>query len=341
MAQPIPQELAHLVALNVEFNILICLQCKIAVTPGAIIRHLGDRHKTNIELRKQVDQYIQEFPFKYDHKTVVLPKAGLCPQPIIPIVNGFQCKQCPFITQNRAVIKQHGNKKHQKQRVPDTELYHRVRIQSWFDERRARYWTVDESKQREQERQARRNRIRDVGEESDDNESHSSHESHSEGEYDETQDPIIQEIEKWQEEAQERRLRLLKDVPKVEMDSWLQYTKWNEVFSGTKHNFIKIFQFTRMPDPDEPQLDRLIRAWNRILERCLNTLEDTDHKDVLKWWSSPQNEAASQRPFELPQNAKTIDKYSEIWIRFICYIMRTAPTESATDETGMYTFLSS
>jgi hypothetical protein len=33
----------------------------------------------------------------------------------------------------------------------------------------------------------------------------------------------------WKAEAQERRLRALKDVPAVEMDSWLQYTKWNKV----------------------------------------------------------------------------------------------------------------
>jgi hypothetical protein len=29
-------------------------------------------------------------------------------------------------------------------------------------------------------------------------------------------------------------------------------------------------------------------------------LEATDHKDVLKWWASPKNEAADQRPFEIP-----------------------------------------
>jgi hypothetical protein len=111
------------------------------------------------------------------------------------------------------------------------------------------------------------------------------------------------------------------------MDSWLQYTKWNEVLSQSKHNLVKTFHYTRMPDPDEPQLERLLRAWNRILERCLDTLEATDHKDALKWWGSPRNEAASQRPFELPQNAKTIDKYSGIFACFICYMIRTAPIE--------------
>jgi len=98
---------------------------------------------------------------------------------------------------------------------------------------------------------------------------------------------------------------------------------------------IKTSQFTRMPDPNEPELDRLLRAWKRILERGLETLENTDHKDVLKWWASPQNEGASQRPFELPDNTQTIDKYSGYIEQMICYIMRIAPKEESTDETGM------
>ena len=46
---------------------------------------------------------------------------------------------------------------------------------------------------------------------------------------------------------------MLKDVPVVEMDSWFQYTKWNEVLSQSKHGLVKTFHYTRMPDPDEPE----------------------------------------------------------------------------------------
>jgi hypothetical protein len=54
----------------------------------------------------------------------------------------------------------------------------------------------------------------------------------------------------------------------------------------------------------------------------------------LKWWASPKNEAVSQRPFELPQNAKSVDKYSAVWERLLCYMMRTASTEHWEDESG-------
>ena len=74
-------------------------------------------------------------------------------------------------------------------------------------------------------------------------------------------------------------------------------------------------------------MERVLRAWRRIFERGLDTLAATDQKDVLKWWASPKNEAASQRPFELPQNAKSLEKYSAVWERLICYVMRTAPVD--------------
>ena len=333
MVQPIHEALSDLIALNAEFNVLICIPCKHALKPTAIPRHFGDKHKTPIKLRKQMNEYVQKFPFQYDHTDVPLPSHGSAPQPVIPVLGGHLCQNCTYMTQSREAVKQYENKVYSKQRVPDEQLYKIVQLQSWFDDRRARYWIVDQSKQDEQERQTRRAKTRDVGEETDDSDSESSVDGNESDQAD-VDGQIVQDIEKWKSEARERRLKMLKEVPAVEKDSWLQYTKWDEILSQSKHDFMQTFHYTRMPDPDEPQLERLLRAWKRILERCLDTLEVTDHKDALKWWASPKNEAASQRPFELPQNAKTINKYSDIFACFICYVMRTAPMENDIDDTG-------
>ena len=127
---------------------------------------------------------------------------------------------------------------------------------------------------------------------------------------------------------------MLATVPTVEIDAWLRYTQWNVVLEQSKHNIIETYTFACEPDVDEPELARVLRTWNRIVERGLDTLAATDHKDTLKWWRSPKNEAASQRPFELPQNAKTITKYSAIWAQFICYMICIAPRERWEDKTG-------
>jgi hypothetical protein len=73
IAQPIPEALTYLIALNVEYNMLICIQCKFVLKPTAIPQHFSNRHKTAIKLRKQIDKYIKEFLFLYDYTTVTLP----------------------------------------------------------------------------------------------------------------------------------------------------------------------------------------------------------------------------------------------------------------------------
>ena len=52
----------------------------------------------------------------------------------------------------------------------------------------------------------------------------------------------------------------LQNVPVLEMDSWLQCTKWNEVLGQSTHNLVKTYQFTHEPDPEERELRRVLRA---------------------------------------------------------------------------------
>ena len=150
-----------------------------------------------------------------------------------------------------------------------------VRLQSWFGEKREQYWVVDESQQSAQEHRAHQAAIRDVGEESSSSDNDSDEDSQDDAD-DDIYDDIIQGIEDWKAAARERLLEALKKVPAVEIDSWLHYTGWNEVLGQSKHNLVKTHQFARAPDPDEPALERVLRAWRRILERCLDTLAATD-----------------------------------------------------------------
>jgi Orsellinic acid/F9775 biosynthesis cluster protein D len=339
MAQPVPLALSHLVALNAEYNVLICISnsCKHVLKPTAISRHLDIKHKTPLELRKQLDQYVRESPFAYNSASVSLPHDGLAPQPIIPIVDGFACRDCLFKSVNRGVIRQHGNKAHNKKGVLDDEIFQAARLQSWFGEKRERYWVVDESQQHRQEDQAYRAMVQDVGEEPNDLEQDLGSRSDNGDSQGEVEDLNVQDIDNWKAEAQGRRLRVQNDVPAMEIDSWLHYTGWNEVLGRSKHNLVTTSLYTCKPDPSgpEPELERVLRAWDRIFERCLDTLANTNQKDILKWWGSPKNEAAGQRPFELLQNAASIKDYSRVWERLLCYIIRTGSTDDWEEQTGV------
>ena len=145
--ESLPQSLNHLIHVNIEFKILICLGhgCQTAQTPTAISGHLYRKHKTPLELRKQVDKYIERWLWEYDYTTARLPIDGSVPQASIKIIDGFQCKFCDHKCRNRNGMREHTNKTHEKKRIADEELFNRVRLQSWFGDKRERYWVVDES----------------------------------------------------------------------------------------------------------------------------------------------------------------------------------------------------
>ena len=95
-AEPIPPTLSHLIQLNERYGVLICMRdrCRCAVSLAAIADHLRRKHQVQLELRKQVERYIERFPFIYDYSTVQLPPYGSAPQPVIEVVDGFQCQHC-------------------------------------------------------------------------------------------------------------------------------------------------------------------------------------------------------------------------------------------------------
>jgi hypothetical protein len=66
------------------------------------------------------------------------------------------------------------------------------------------------------------------------------------------------------------------------MDLWLQYTEWNTVLEQSRHGIVKTHKFVQELNKNKPKLQQLLQAWQRILERCLNSLANIDHKDALK-----------------------------------------------------------
>lgn len=142
---PLPQALQPWLTLNPEYHVIICHRdkCQQAQAPTAVSRHLRDKHQAKYDLRKQVEEYIRHWQWPYDFRNIPLPPDGSFPQPVLPVVQGFQCQDCQYKTQSRPAIRQHGSIKHGKKRFEDNKVYKAVQLQTWFGERRERYWVVD------------------------------------------------------------------------------------------------------------------------------------------------------------------------------------------------------
>jgi len=95
-AETIPQILSYLIALNERYGLLFCLNEKYrcAVRPAAMFDYLRKQYQIQLELRKQVDQYIKEFPHQYNYSIVNLSVNGLVPQPVIKVIDELKCNHC-------------------------------------------------------------------------------------------------------------------------------------------------------------------------------------------------------------------------------------------------------
>jgi hypothetical protein len=146
---PLPEVLEPWIKVNLEYHVLICCGngCQQAQSPSAISRHLRDKHQASLELRKELDQYLEQWQWPYDAQSILLPPDGLAPQPDLLVYDGFLCRDCIYKTRNRKACREHANIEHCKKRAKDEEVFIAVRLQTWFGQKRERYWVVDESKE--------------------------------------------------------------------------------------------------------------------------------------------------------------------------------------------------
>ncbi len=342
----IPQSVAHLIAVNDDFGVLLCrsARCRHALTVKGLGEHLRKSHLETLAVRREAKESAQALArqdarFQRDHRGVELPIDGSAPQPTLPVADGFRCLFCHFLTVSRVKVRMHANKEHSKKGEEDDSVYARLKLQSWFGWKRERYWVVRDATnglgeaangQGEATKQLGE-ATRGLGEATiglDEATSGPGEATNRLGEATNELDGIKEDVQRWRDEAAERRLTLLATSLVFELDSWLNYTKWHAVLSKSRYDMLQTYKFLRFPGPEESQLRHLLRAWDLIKARALDTLEDSDHKDALKWWVSPKNEVASQHPFELPQSSRTLDKYSRMWEQFICYMVRTVPADS-------------
>jgi hypothetical protein len=144
----IPSNLRHLIQLNTTFRVLICpdARCRKAVQPRAFVEHLRVQHHTGLNERQKVAEYVEGFETDYDYTSIQLPADGCSPQPELPVMDGFQCRQCPFKSSNSKRMRTHGIQEHNKKRASNEELYCKIRMQSWFQDHRQRYWAVKENR---------------------------------------------------------------------------------------------------------------------------------------------------------------------------------------------------
>ena len=113
--------------MNVKYKVLICLGsgCRCAVRPSGFLEHVRkQKHPITKDGRKQGKEYIQAFPHDYTSSTIALPANRLALQPVIPIIDRFQCRHClDHYSTSCKMMKVYRNKEHLLKDVANNELF--------------------------------------------------------------------------------------------------------------------------------------------------------------------------------------------------------------------------
>lgn len=133
----IPAAVAHLIGINSEFAVLLCksASCRHAQALRGIAEHLRKVHHESPALRREVEEFGWELArqvarFLRSYADVELPVNGSSPQHIVPVVDGYSCRFCGYLTISRAQVRMHVNRLHSKLRKEDDRISIRVRLQS-------------------------------------------------------------------------------------------------------------------------------------------------------------------------------------------------------------------
>lgn len=142
----VPASVAHLIGVNSEFAVLFCSspRCRHAQAVRGIAEHLRKVHHEKPSLRKEAEEFgwelaRQDARFLRDYTDVELPVNGSAPQHIVPVVDGFSCRFCGYLTTSRAKVRMHVTRVHSKPRENDDCIFTHVRLQSWYGPKRERY----------------------------------------------------------------------------------------------------------------------------------------------------------------------------------------------------------
>ncbi|KAH6661461.1 hypothetical protein F5X68DRAFT_178705 [Plectosphaerella plurivora] len=127
---------------NEAYRVLLCKLCRYAVRPGGRIeRHFRDKHTVKGNLLKEVVFRFGDAALE-DPGTVRLPADGSAAVEGIPVLNGFRCTRCRYLSQSRNNVIYHWTVAGHGEPEDGQGRWTAVRLQTWCPGRYVRYWVV-------------------------------------------------------------------------------------------------------------------------------------------------------------------------------------------------------
>ncbi|RDW81820.1 hypothetical protein BP6252_02932 [Coleophoma cylindrospora] len=137
-ANPRPDELWEYLP---DYRVVICVTCRYAVQPNAISRHLKEVHHIQRSHRRPFMQYVSRFRLDQPQDVVQAKIRGF-PVPILPVLDGLQCKHegCFHLCASVKRMRTHWTSEHGRSGRAIFD-WHSVLLQTFFKGNLLRYFT--------------------------------------------------------------------------------------------------------------------------------------------------------------------------------------------------------
>ncbi|KJK87120.1 hypothetical protein H633G_09028 [Metarhizium anisopliae BRIP 53284] len=121
-----------------QYKVLVCLLCKAGVSPGASTEtHYRGKHNLKGEELKAVIQLSAQWQL-LDPRQAPVPGDGSNPIPELPVLPGYKCMKCRYMTVSRKIINTHCRKQHES----TDEKWQEVYLQTFTGGKFSRYWII-------------------------------------------------------------------------------------------------------------------------------------------------------------------------------------------------------
>jgi hypothetical protein len=136
---PKPSQLLHYL---LPYRVLICKECRYAIQPSAISRHLKDLHRIYRSDRREFMEYAQSLDLA-DPGDIILPEPNEAPVHFLPTASGFACTAsgCSHLCVTIQRMKRHWAMVHSDV-VANTAQWYPVDLQTFFRGNQLRYFMV-------------------------------------------------------------------------------------------------------------------------------------------------------------------------------------------------------
>lgn len=124
-----------------QHHVIICTQCRFAVPPHAISRHLKEIHRIHSENRRPFLDFVSKFDL-WDPQDVAPPIETEFPIPSLPILDGLQCTfpHCAHLCVAEKRMQSHWRSVHERPGIPGKDWKY-APLQTFFRGNMLKYFT--------------------------------------------------------------------------------------------------------------------------------------------------------------------------------------------------------